>query len=57
MAQCLPATGRLVSGRQSTSVDDRDPAVGLSQSAPRRTFRTGRGASGTACPRGALHDS
>ncbi|AVB16876.1 DUF1534 domain-containing protein [Pseudomonas amygdali pv. morsprunorum] len=46
MAQHLSATGRLVSGRQSTPVDDRDPAAGLSQSGSRLTLRT-------AYPRGA----
>ncbi|PBP74785.1 hypothetical protein CCL19_05835, partial [Pseudomonas syringae] len=46
MAQHLSATGRLVSGRQSTPVDDRDPAAGLSQSASRLTLIT-------AYPRGA----
>ncbi|MCF5490754.1 DUF1534 domain-containing protein [Pseudomonas syringae] len=49
MAQHLSATGGVVPGRQSTPVDDRDPAAGLSQSAPRRTLKSGRIASRTAC--------
>ncbi|MQQ36560.1 DUF1534 domain-containing protein [Pseudomonas sp. SZ57] len=53
LAQHLSATGRLVPGRQSTPVDDRDPAAGLSQSAPHRTSRIGRRASRNAYPRGA----
>ncbi|PYD10513.1 hypothetical protein DND47_27670 [Pseudomonas syringae pv. syringae] len=53
MAQHLSATGRLVPGRQSTPVDDRDPAAGLSQSAPRCTVKPGRRASRNAYPRGA----